>query len=323
MAYSQHLIFFAPVIYVINKGQKGLCSIRNDTWHPLIGGYETSRHFASFFMLPCSINMPMPLQVLFSILLKISLRAPAFSFTCLSPTSCPFILLLRRCQFSYRRIFKVPSYLYLFSFLFFNRPPSVVGLVFSLRVSDYLVFYSSLVGERMSGGSKATSGHVPSFRLDDEDVHPSRNDPTIEDWIGSLERELLDHLSGEEMKGKGEVDEEEEDGKEENEEVEDGEEVDKGGEREAVAPGSSGNDYRPFILPSIWLINYFLSKMSKKVFGNLRPRFQISEDVPIRMVGKREKCYSSRTMDVGFYEAVFIARLRLPLMELHRRFRIS
>ena len=28
----------------------------------------------------------------------------------------------------------------------------------------------------MSGDSKATSGHVPSFRLDDEDVNPSGNE---------------------------------------------------------------------------------------------------------------------------------------------------
>ena len=32
----------------------------------------------------------------------------------------------------------------------------------------------------MSGDSKATSGHVPSFRLDDKDVHPSGNDPMME-----------------------------------------------------------------------------------------------------------------------------------------------
>lgn len=32
----------------------------------------------------------------------------------------------------------------------------------------------------MSGDSKATSGHVPSFRLDDEDVNPSGNDLTME-----------------------------------------------------------------------------------------------------------------------------------------------
>ena len=115
----------------------------------------------------------------------------------------------------------------------------------------------------MSGGSKATSGHVPSFCLDDEDVHLSGNDPTMEDWIGSLERELSAHLSGEEMEGEeegeGEVDEEEDDGEEEDGEEEDGEEVDKGGEGEAMAPSSPGNDYRPFILPSIWLINDFLS----------------------------------------------------------------
>ena len=38
----------------------------------------------------------------------------------------------------------------------------VVGLVFSLCVSS---FHSSLVGERMLGDSRATSGHVPLIRL--------------------------------------------------------------------------------------------------------------------------------------------------------------
>lgn len=43
----------------------------------------------------------------------------------------------------------------------------VVGLVFSLRVSS---FHSLLVGERMSGDNRATSGHVPLIRLNDKDV---------------------------------------------------------------------------------------------------------------------------------------------------------
>lgn len=63
-------------------------------------------------------------------------------------------------------------------------------------------------------------------------------------------------------------------------------EVDDGGEGDAVAPGSSGDGYRPFILPSIWLVNDFLSNMSKKVFGNSHPCFQIPDNVPIRMAGK-------------------------------------
>lgn len=66
-------------------------------------------------------------------------------------------------------------------------------------------------------------------------------------------------------------------------------------------------------------MNDFLSKMSKKVFDNLSPCYQIPDDVPIMMASKKEKCYSGRTADVSFYEAVFMEGLRLPLTELHRR----
>ena len=68
----------------------------------------------------------------------------------------------------------------------------------------------------------------------------------------------------EEYKEYDEKDEEEEDGEEEEreeKEEEEREEADGGGEREAVGSGLSGNDYRPFILFSIWSVNDFLSKM--------------------------------------------------------------
>lgn len=55
------------------------------------------------------------------------------------------------------------------------------------------------------------------------------------------------------------------------------------------------------------------------MFGNLRPYFQIPDDGPIRMARKREKYYSGRTTDVGFYKVVFITGLRLPLTQLHRQ----
>ena len=132
------------------------------------------------------------------------------------------------------------------------------------------------------------------------------------------------------MEGKvdGEIDKEkeeykeydEEDGEEEDgEEEEEREEADGGGEGEAVASGSSSNDYRPFILLSIWSVNDFLSKMWKKVFDNLCPRYQILDDVPIRMASKREKCYSGWIANVSFYKAVLMEGLRLPLTKLHQR----
>ena len=151
--------------------------------------------------------------------------------------------------------------------------------------------------------------------------------------MGSLEREPSAHLLEDEMEG--ELDEEiegeeeykydEEDGEEgedeeeEEDKEEDKEEANEEGKEEDVAPGLSGDDYRPFIFPEIWSVNDFLSKMMTRVFNNLQPRYQISDDVPIRMASKKKKCYSGQTLDVSFYEAVFMAGLRLPLTELHRR----
>ena len=146
--------------------------------------------------------------------------------------------------------------------------------------------------------------------------------------MGSLEREPSAHLleneiEGEldkEIEGEGEYEYDEEDReKGEDEEEEDSEEVDGEGEEKAVALGSSGDDYRPFILHSISSVNDFLSKMSDRVFNNLCPRYQIPDDVPTRMAGKKENCYSGQTADVGFYEVVFMASLRLPFTKLHRR----
>nr|POE82319.1 hypothetical protein CFP56_50290 [Quercus suber] len=57
--------------------------------------------------------------------------------------------------------------------------------------------------------------------------------------------------------------------------------------------------------------------MSDKVFSRLRPRFQIPDNVPIRKCDLGEKCYDGKSSDIGFYEAMFIAGLHLPLSTLH------
>lgn len=59
--------------------------------------------------------------------------------------------------------------------------------------------------------------------------------------------------------------------------------------------------------------------MLKDVFGRLYPCFRIPDDIPIRMARKVEKCYMGRTVDIGFYEAIFIVGSRQPFTKLHRR----
>ena len=64
-------------------------------------------------------------------------------------------------------------------------------------------------------------------------------------------------------------------------------------------------------------MNDFIPKMLNDVFGRLRPRYQIPDDIPLRMAKKGEKCYSGRIASVGFYEFAFIVGLRLPFTKLH------
>ena len=78
-------------------------------------------------------------------------------------------------------------------------------------------------------------------------------------------------------------------------------------------------DNRPFILPENWAVNKFLPRMSNKVFGELRTCYEIPDHIPIRLPEENETCYSGRTADVGMYDAMFAAGLRLPLMALHHQ----
>ena len=76
-------------------------------------------------------------------------------------------------------------------------------------------------------------------------------------------------------------------------------------------------DNRPFILSKNWSVNKFLPKMSDRVFKELRTRFQIPNHIPLRLPRKNERCYTGRTADVGMYDAMLAAGLRLPLTALH------
>ena len=77
-------------------------------------------------------------------------------------------------------------------------------------------------------------------------------------------------------------------------------------------------DNRPFILPEDWAVNKFLPRMSNKIFGELRTRYQIADHILIHLPEENETCYSRRIADVGMYDAMFAAGLRLPLTALHR-----
>ena len=79
------------------------------------------------------------------------------------------------------------------------------------------------------------------------------------------------------------------------------------GPNEGLSEGPGDN--RPFIFPEDWAVNKFLPRMSNKVFGELRTRYQIPDHIPIRLPEENETCYSGRITDVGMYDAMFAAGL--------------
>ena len=83
----------------------------------------------------------------------------------------------------------------------------------------------------------------------------------------------------------------------------------------SVGPG----DNSPFILPAEWAVNKFLPLISDKIFKELRIRYQIPEHIPICLSEENEKFYTGRTADVGMYDAMFAAGLRLPLTALYHQ----
>ena len=135
------------------------------------------------------------------------------------------------------------------------------------------------------------------------------------------EREMLAHSPDEEMEScVGEGGEEEiDDGEDEGDEKDDGDkgDVDKRN-LEVGSLGSLGDGHtRPFILLKMWTVNDFLPTMTANIFKNLRDRYQIPDHIPIHLLGKFKKCYSRKTENVGMYDAMFVAGLRLPLTTLH------
>ena len=55
------------------------------------------------------------------------------------------------------------------------------------------------------------------------------------------------------------------------------------------------------------------------IFKTLWDCYQIPNNIPIRLLGNFEKCYFGKITNIGMYDAMFAARLRLPLMALHHQ----
>ena len=169
---------------------------------------------------------------------------------------------------------------------------------------------SSLVGSQMSSDASCEessaregvgydetygSGDESDFSLSSE-RETSAQSPDVDESLAEGDKE--------EERGDGtDVDGEESDGDE--------------GSSEGTSEGLGDN--RPFILPEDWAVNKFSPRMSGKVFRELRVCYQIPDHIPIHLLREDERCYSGRIADVGMYDAMFAAGLRLPLTALHRQ----
>ena len=119
--------------------------------------------------------------------------------------------------------------------------------------------------------------------------------------------------------GSKEVEDEREDEVEEGEKESGSDGDDDDGDEESckgisVVPG----DNHPSILPEDSPINKFLPMMSDKVCKELHSCYHILDHIPICLLRENERCYSGRIADVGMYDTMFAAGLRLPLTAFHR-----
>ena len=79
------------------------------------------------------------------------------------------------------------------------------------------------------------------------------------------------------------------------------------------------DSFRKFILPLMSMVNDSNSTIKRPHFDTFWERYQIPVGIPIRVPFKFEKYYYRDVEDVGVYEQMFKARLRLPLSALYHR----
>ena len=74
---------------------------------------------------------------------------------------------------------------------------------------------------------------------------------------------------------------------------------------------------REFIMLPLWTVNDFRFTIKESHFKTLRSKYQIPDNIPLRLPYKLEKCYYSSVKGVGVYEQMLKAGLRFPLSSLH------
>ena len=69
------------------------------------------------------------------------------------------------------------------------------------------------------------------------------------------------------------------------------------------------NGLRKFIMLPIWRVNDFTSTIKESHFKTLRDKYQIFDNILLRLPYKSEKCYHNSIEGVGVFEQMLKARL--------------
>ena len=72
-----------------------------------------------------------------------------------------------------------------------------------------------------------------------------------------------------------------------------------------------------FIMLPIWAVNDFTSTIKESHFKTHTDKYQIPDNMPIRLPYKSEKCYYDSIEGVGVYEQMLKVGFRFPLSSLH------
>ena len=95
------------------------------------------------------------------------------------------------------------------------------------------------------------------------------------------------------------------------------EEVSDDGEEQTLRSVIRDNGLREFIMLPEWTVNHFVSTIKENHFKTLRKNYQISENIPIGLPYKSEKCYYDSVEGVDVYEQIFKVGLRFPSSSFH------
>ena len=76
---------------------------------------------------------------------------------------------------------------------------------------------------------------------------------------------------------------------------------------------------REFIMLPIWTVNDFTSIVKESHYKTLREKYQIPNNIPLRLLYMSKKCYYEGVEGIGVYEQMLKAGLRFPLSSLHRQ----